>query len=83
MTTFVDALPAHAAPPQTRARHAENRAFADELRANPGRYAEYPHDVVHLHGLRHRINHGKDAAFGRGFDAQIRNGVVYVAYTGK
>lgn len=81
MTAFVDALPEHSTPPRTRARHTENRAFADDLRANPGRYAKYPHPVSHLNGLRHRINHGKDAAFGTGFTAQVRDGVVYVAYT--
>ena len=57
-------------------------AFADELTANPGRWALYPWPVEASRALASRIKRGRIAAFSKGFDAVTRRGRVYVRYTG-
>lgn len=76
MVVFVDEVPA----PVTRARERANREFADELRANPGRWAIYPWPTRYPHSTKHRIRHGRAAAFGPGFEAEVRDGVVLVRF---
>jgi hypothetical protein len=80
-TQFVDTLPPPIAAPKTRARHAANLSLADECRANPGRWLLYPYDLDTPRFLRYRINNGKDRAFGAGFEAEMRNGRVFITYT--
>ncbi|WP_037162674.1 hypothetical protein [Rhodococcoides fascians] len=75
---FVDHLP----EPETLARHAENKEFADELRQRPNTYARYPRNLKSPSGFRSRINRGDTAAFGHGFKAEVRQGDVYIAYIG-
>lgn len=72
----------------------EQRAFAEKLKERPGRWAMYPtHAAAAFHlgeggstaavrALASRINRGKQSAFGSGFEAVSRNGVVYVRYVG-
>ncbi|MEV6070287.1 hypothetical protein AB0L82_27395 [Nocardia sp. NPDC052001] len=76
MVVFVDEVP----PPVTRARERANREFAEELRANPGRWARYPWPTRYPHSTKHRIRHGRAAAFGSGFEAEVRGGVVLVRF---
>ena len=73
----------------------EQRVFADELRGNPGRWAVYPtclgvtkfhlgngESSMAVRALASRINRGKQSAFGEGFEAVCRHGVVYVRFMG-
>ncbi|MFD7843979.1 hypothetical protein ACFV4K_13735 [Nocardia sp. NPDC059764] len=76
MSAFDIQLPA----PQTRARERANRQFAAELRRRPGRWAVYPWPTRHPHSTKHRLRNGMSAAFGPGFEAEVREGVVYIRY---
>lgn len=71
----------------------EQREFADQLKSRPGCWAIYPafYSAFHLgqggssvavRALASRISHGKQSAFGGGFEAVSRNGVVYVRFVG-
>ncbi|MDT9662677.1 hypothetical protein RTZ71_18380 [Rhodococcus qingshengii] len=72
--------PVQLPPPQTRARERENRQFAEELRRHPGRWAMYPWPTRYPHSTKHRLRTGMAAAFGPGFESEVRAGVVYVRY---
>ncbi|GAB2648401.1 hypothetical protein ACWDYH_05580 [Nocardia goodfellowii] len=76
MSVFYTELPA----PQTRARERANREFAAELRRNPGRWAVYPWHTRSPHSTKHRLRNGMSAAFGTGFESEVRGGTVYVRY---
>lgn len=76
---FVDTLP----PPRTGARSASNKRFAAELRNNPGAYARYPYPLASPRGFRSKLKRGQLAAFGPGYDVEIRGSEVYIAYTGE
>lgn len=76
MSTFYSQLPA----PQTRARERANRQLAAELRRNRGQWAVYPWPTRHPHSTKHRLRSGLTAAFGPGFESEVREGVVYVRY---
>ncbi|MBF6332321.1 hypothetical protein [Nocardia transvalensis] len=78
MAEFVDHLP----EARTLSRAAINRAFADELRGNPGRWAKYPHAVAHPSSAKYRISSGKASAFGPGFQVQVRDGALFIRYIG-
>lgn len=81
---FVDHLPPTNAPWDTHSRRVVER-FAEELRANPGRWAVYPRTTVTgtaARALVSRINRGRVAAFAKGFAAVHRGGVVYVRFEG-
>lgn len=60
-------------------------AFAEALRAEPKRWAVWPRSHA-SDGARqnaaHRIKRGQFGSLGEGFDACIRNGVLYVRYVG-
>ncbi|WP_196814726.1 hypothetical protein [Nocardia sp. BMG111209] len=73
---YIECLPA----PKTRARERENRRFAEELQARPGTWAVYPWPTRSPHSTKHRIRAGLTAAFGPGFEAEVRDGVVHVRY---
>jgi hypothetical protein len=63
----------------------EQRTFAAELRSRPGCWAVFPANggsYVAIRALASRISRGKQAAFGQGYEAISRNGMVYVRYTG-
>jgi hypothetical protein len=62
----------------------EQRAFAEELKVRRGCWAVYPtcESYAAVRALASRIARGKQAAFGAGFEAVSRSGVVYVRYVG-
>lgn len=64
----------------------EQRVFADELKARPDCWATYPIPAsaspLAIRALASRISRGRQAAFGSGFEAVSRNGIVYVRYVG-
>jgi hypothetical protein len=76
MLVYLAELPA----PHTRARERANREFAAELRTRPGVWAVYPWPTRYPHSTKHRIRSGMAAAFGPGFDSEVREGVVHVRY---
>lgn len=62
----------------------EQRAFADELKSRPGCWAVLPTggSYVAVRALTSRIARGRQSAFGPGFEAVSRNGIVYVRFVG-
>lgn len=62
----------------------EQRAFAEELKARPGQWAIYPstRSSVAVRALASRISNGRLTAFGKGFEAVTRHGVIYVRFVG-
>jgi hypothetical protein len=80
VTDFVDDLP----PLPSVAGKAVSAAlvrFADDLRANPGRWACYPNPLTKRSAatIAQNIKRGKAPAFRDGtFEAAIREGVLYV-----
>jgi hypothetical protein len=62
----------------------EQREFADQLRNRREQWAVYPTSgsSVAIRALTSRISRGVQGAFGEGFEAVSRNGVVYVRFVG-
>lgn len=58
--------------------------IADGLRANPGRWAKWPEVVSGsgVNSLAFRIRKGLVKALADGFQATVRDGILYVRYAG-
>jgi hypothetical protein len=63
----------------------EQREFAEKLKSRPEQWAVFPTSGsgVAVRALTSRIGRGKQSAFGAGFEAISRNGVVYVRFIGE
>lgn len=83
---FHDQLPAPAAVGGRKPKP-EEVDFAEQLRRNPGRWAEHPCPPpasTSRQSLVTGINHGTRPAFAAGgYRAAIRQGVLYVSYEGE
>jgi hypothetical protein len=62
----------------------EQSEFARQLKSRPGDWAIYPShgSGVAIRALASRISHGRQSAFGDGFEAVSRNGVLYARFVG-
>ena len=62
----------------------EQREFAEALRNRRDHWAVYPTSgsSVAIRALTSRISNGRQGAFGEGFEAVSRGGVVYVRFVG-
>lgn len=62
----------------------EQREFAEQLKARRDQWAIYPSSgsSVAIRALASRISNGRMSAFGEGFEAVTRHGVVYVRFVG-
>ena len=63
----------------------ELREFADALRGRPDQWAILPTNGSYeaVSALTSRISRGRQSAFGEGFEAISRRGVVYVRFVGE
>lgn len=62
----------------------EQREFAEKLKARREQWAIYPStgSSVAIRALASRISNGRMSAFGEGFEAITRDGVIYVRFVG-
>jgi hypothetical protein len=63
----------------------EQSDFAEKLKEHRGRWAILPaagESNLAIRALTSRINCGRQSAFGEGFEAVSRDGVVYVRFVG-
>lgn len=80
-TEFVDQPPTSM---QSRMHRARLKAFVEEVRKHPGKWAVYPYPSTNgsARAIASRISRGKLVVFGEGFEATSNHGTVYVRYIG-
>jgi hypothetical protein len=76
---FLEKLPE---PEGKRGRYEATLTLADQLRANPGRWAAYPFDLATPHYTKWRVENGRSQGFGHGFEGAVRDGTLFVRYIG-